>query len=319
MSYLRILKNSFLVVHQASVPHQCRHRPRVGLQIDPGRRICQEVDGEADRLDTTYGTDAARPYLRAAWGSDVLGQLDNAAILVIDLKDRITFEGADSGVVSSIGGSPVSVTCYQQPAAVLRSAAGYSAIDHVLQFLTERSVRGLALGGGQDPRHFRHLAALDGTGTGCGRWIIARGIYQAIHDHVHNAVTIHITFKNDLSVGNGNQADGHGRVHCYGRTGVVCRTVISDSCGTDHAAVGIPRLMQVAFKLINELASFLGQVNLGLLCLTALGGEVDPIENGSQHDRQNSAHDDQLDQREDLLRGKRCLSGYLHDVHINER
>src|SRR6266853_2644439 len=85
MLCLRILKKSPLVVYQASVPHQCRHRPDVGLRIDPGRCICQKIDGDADRLHTIYGTDAARQYLRAICGGNVLGQLDNAAILVIGL------------------------------------------------------------------------------------------------------------------------------------------------------------------------------------------------------------------------------------------
>ena len=54
--------------------------------------------------------------------------------------------------------------------------------------------------------------------------------------------------------------------------------------------------MQVALKLIHELPPFLSQIDLGLLCVTALGNEVDPIENSRQHDRQNRAHDDEFEQ-----------------------
>ena len=54
--------------------------------------------------------------------------------------------------------------------------------------------------------------------------------------------------------------------------------------------------MQVALKLIHELAPFLSQIDLGLLCLTPLGDEIDPVEDGRQHDRQNRAHDDEFKQ-----------------------
>src|SRR5258708_17923848 len=106
----------------------------------------------------------------------------------------------------------------------------------------------------------------------------------------------------------GNQANRHGRSsrHVGIGNGIICGTVGSSSTywGPDHAAVGIARLMEVALKLIHELAPFLSQTDLGLLGLTALGSEGDPIENRPHHDRQNCTHDDEFEQREALLRRK---------------
>src|SRR6202023_1969704 len=127
------------------------------------------MNREADRLDATYGTGTAVQYCRASGVSDVLGQGDDVAKLVIGLKDRKIFEAADGSVVGGIGGSPGRATRYVQPASVGQRVSGrvvprHSAIDDILQFLTPRS----GLGKGYDSILFRLLAALDVTGTGSG-------------------------------------------------------------------------------------------------------------------------------------------------------
>src|SRR6266404_2005751 len=180
---LRIWKKSSLscspglVIHQASGPHQCHHRPDAGLHINPRGCGRQKINSEADRLDTICGGGTAVQYCRARRIVDALGQGDDVAKLVIGLKDRKIFEAADGSVVGSIACSPGRVARYVQPASVgQRVSRGidprHSAIDDILQFLTPRS----GLGKGIVYAIFRALAALDVTGTGSGERGIARGV-----------------------------------------------------------------------------------------------------------------------------------------------
>src|ERR1035437_4212459 len=129
-----------LVIHQASVPNQCRHWPDVSLQINAGGCVGQKIDREADRLNTTcVGTEAAVQDCRAARAGVDHGQRDDDAILVVGLKDRKILEAANGCVVGGIGVSPGRITCYRQPVSVGISARRHSAIDDVLQFQTPSS------------------------------------------------------------------------------------------------------------------------------------------------------------------------------------
>src|SRR6266853_6518601 len=113
---LRIWKKSSLVVHlvihQASGPHQCHHRPDAGLHINPRGCGRQKINSEADRLDTTCGGGTAVQYCRARRIVDALGQGDDVAKLVIGLKDRKIFEAADGSVVGGIACSPSRIARY---------------------------------------------------------------------------------------------------------------------------------------------------------------------------------------------------------------
>src|SRR5258708_16640060 len=107
---LRIWKNlsncsQGLVIHQASVPHQCNHWPDVGLQIKTGDSVCQKIDSQADRLNARDGSGGARQCWPVRCVGDAQGQLDDEAILVIGLKDRIIFEAANRSVVCVISDS----------------------------------------------------------------------------------------------------------------------------------------------------------------------------------------------------------------------
>src|SRR5258708_19463214 len=112
---------------------------------------------------------------------------------------------------------------------------------------------------------------------------MAGGMKRAMLDGVHTDVPIPAPLKNDLGIRNGNQANRHARIsrHVGIGNGIICGTVgsSSKSWGPDHAAVGIARLMEVALKLIHELAPFLSHTDLGLLALTPLGIHGHPIEN----------------------------------------
>src|SRR6266404_8656688 len=181
---LRIWKKSSLscspglVIHQASGPHQCHHRPDAGLHINPRGCGCQKINSKADRLDTSGGGGTAVQYCRARRIVDALGQGDDVAKLVIGLKDRKILEAADGGVVGAIGRSPGCTTRDVQPTSVgqrvpRRIDPRHSAVDHILQFLTPRRV---GLGKGIVYTIFRLLAALDVTGTGSGGRGIARRV-----------------------------------------------------------------------------------------------------------------------------------------------
>src|SRR6266852_479101 len=168
-----------LVIHQASGPHQCHHRPDAGPHINARGCRRQKIDREADRLDTICGGGTAVQYCRARRIVDALGQGDDVAKLVIGLKDRKIFEAADGSVVGGIACSPSRIARYVQPASVgqrvpRRIDPRHSAIDDILPFLTPRRV---GLGKGIVYTIFRLLAALDGTGTGSG----GRGIARRVH------------------------------------------------------------------------------------------------------------------------------------------
>src|SRR5260370_10223295 len=155
-----------LVIHQASGPHQCHHRPDAGLHINPRGCGRQKIDSEADRLDTICGGGTAVQYCRARRSGDVLGQGDDVAKLVIGLKDRKILEAANGGGVGRIGCSPSRVARYSHTASVSqrvprRIDPRHSTIDNILQFLTPRNglVKGIVYS------ICRLLAPLDATGT----------------------------------------------------------------------------------------------------------------------------------------------------------
>src|SRR5260370_6696982 len=127
-----------LVIHQASGPHQCHHRPDAGPHINARGCRRQKIDREADRLDTICGGGTAVQYCRARRIVDALGQGDDVAKLVIGLKDRKIFEAADGSVVGGIACSPSRIARYVQPASVgqrvpRRIDPTHSAIKAILQ------------------------------------------------------------------------------------------------------------------------------------------------------------------------------------------
>jgi hypothetical protein len=59
--------------------------------------------------------------------------------------------------------------------------------------------------------------------------------------------------------------------------------------------------MEVALKLVHEFAAFLGEIDLDLLRLAALHGDVDSSYHRRHYDCQNGAHDHEFDHGEASL------------------
>src|SRR5713101_1978456 len=99
---LRIWKNLSncspgLVIHQASVPHQCNHWPDVGLQIKAGDSVCQKIDSQADRLNARGGSGGARQCCPVPVGCPLLTTFCNSW-----LKEGVWLRGAVEFVTSFV-------------------------------------------------------------------------------------------------------------------------------------------------------------------------------------------------------------------------